>query len=40
VVSIDLSHQISPASAINPQAAEQSMAGQITNALASKGLVP
>jgi multiple sugar transport system substrate-binding protein len=40
VVSIDLSHQISPASAINPQASEQSMVGQITNALASKGLVP
>jgi multiple sugar transport system substrate-binding protein len=40
VVSIDLSHQISPASAINPQATEQSMVGQITNALASKGLVP
>ncbi|HEX3516051.1 MAG TPA: ABC transporter substrate-binding protein [Trebonia sp.] len=40
VVSIDLSHQISPASAINPQATAQSMAGQITNALASKGLVP
>jgi len=40
VVSIDLSHQISPPSAINPQATEQSMAGQITNALASRGLVP
>jgi multiple sugar transport system substrate-binding protein len=40
VVSIDLSHQISPASSINPTATEQSMAGQITNALASKGLVP
>jgi multiple sugar transport system substrate-binding protein len=40
VVSIDLSHQISPASSINPTATEQSMGGQITNALASKGLVP
>jgi trehalose/maltose transport system substrate-binding protein len=40
VVSIDLSHQISPASAISPQSTEQSMVGQITNALASKGLVP
>ncbi len=40
VVSIDLSHQISPASAINPQGTEQSMVGQINNALASKGLVP
>jgi multiple sugar transport system substrate-binding protein len=40
VISIDLSHQISPPSAINPQATEQSMVGQINNALASKGLVP
>jgi multiple sugar transport system substrate-binding protein len=40
VVSIDLSHQISPPSAINPQATEQSMVSQINNALASKGLVP
>ena len=40
VVSIDLSHQISPPSAISPQATEQSMVGQINNALASKGLVP
>jgi multiple sugar transport system substrate-binding protein len=40
VVSIDLSHQISPASAISPAATEQSMTGQINNALASKGLVP
>ena len=40
VVSIDLSHQISPPSAINPVATAQSMTGQITNALASKGLVP
>jgi multiple sugar transport system substrate-binding protein len=40
VVSIDLSHQISPASSISPQGTEQSMVGQINNALASKGLVP
>src|ERR1700722_20333116 len=40
VVSIDLSHQISPATAINPQGTEQSMVNQINNALASKGLVP
>src|SRR6201986_546109 len=39
VVSIDLSHQISPASSINPTATEQSMAGQINDALQSKGLV-
>src|ERR1700761_1353839 len=40
VVSIDLSHQISPASSINPQATEQTMVGQINDALQSKGLVP
>ena len=40
VVSIDLSHQISPASSIDPQGTEQSMVNQINNALASKGLVP
>ena len=40
VVSIDLSHQISPPSSINPAATAQSMTSQINNALASKGLVP
>jgi hypothetical protein len=40
VVSIGLSHQISPPTKINPPAAEQSMVSQINNALASKGLVP
>ena len=40
VVSIDLSHLISPASGISPTGTEQAMASQITNALASKGLVP
>jgi trehalose/maltose transport system substrate-binding protein len=40
VVSIGLSHQISPPTKINPAAAEQSMVSQINNALASKGLVP
>ncbi len=40
VVSIDLSHQISPPSGINPTGTVQSMATQITNALQSKGLVP
>jgi multiple sugar transport system substrate-binding protein len=40
VVSIDLSHQISPPSSINPVATAQSMTSQINNALASKGLVP
>jgi multiple sugar transport system substrate-binding protein len=40
VVSIDISHLISPASGIDPAGTEASMAGQITNALQSKGLVP
>lgn len=40
VVSISLAHQISPPSAINPEATERSMASQINNALQSKGLVP
>ena len=40
VVSIDISHLISPPSGINPSGTEQSMASQITNALQSKGLVP
>ena len=40
VVSIGLSHQISPPTKIKPAATEQSMVSQINNALASKGLVP
>jgi multiple sugar transport system substrate-binding protein len=40
VVSIDLSHLISPPESINPTATEQSMVSQINNALQSKGLVP
>jgi multiple sugar transport system substrate-binding protein len=40
VVSIDLSHEISPATSINPAATVQTMTGQINNALQSKGLVP
>jgi multiple sugar transport system substrate-binding protein len=40
VVSIDLSHEISPAKSINPAATVQTMTGQINNALQSKGLVP
>jgi multiple sugar transport system substrate-binding protein len=40
VVSIDISHLISPASAINPAGTEKSMVGQLGNALQSKGLVP
>lgn len=40
VVSIDISHLISPPSGISPTGTEQSLVGQINNALASKGLVP
>jgi multiple sugar transport system substrate-binding protein len=40
VVSIDLSHEISPAKSINPAGTEQAMIGQINDALQSKGLVP
>jgi multiple sugar transport system substrate-binding protein len=40
VVSIDISHLISPASGINPAGTEQTMISQLGNALQSKGLVP
>ena len=40
VVSIDISHLVSPAAGINPTATEKSMINQINNALQSKGLVP
>jgi multiple sugar transport system substrate-binding protein len=40
VVSIDISHLISPASAISPQSTMQSMTSQLNDALQSKGLVP
>src|SRR5712691_4742354 len=40
VVSIDISHLISPPRGIDPTGTVASMAGQITNALQSKGLVP
>jgi multiple sugar transport system substrate-binding protein len=40
VVSIDISHLISPASGISPAGTVSSMTGQINNALQSKGLVP
>jgi len=40
VVSIDISHLVSPPSGISPASTEQSMASQISNALQSKGLVP
>ena len=40
VVSIDISHLVAPANGINPAATEQSMVGQLGEALQSKGLVP
>jgi multiple sugar transport system substrate-binding protein len=40
VVSIDISHLISPPAGINPTGTAKSMANQINNALQSKGLVP
>jgi multiple sugar transport system substrate-binding protein len=40
VVSIDISHLISPASGISPAGTEKAMVAQMNNALQSKGLVP
>ena len=40
VVSIDISHLISPPSGINPTGTVSSMKNQLNNALQSKGLVP
>ena len=40
VVSIDISHQVFPASGINPTGTAASLKGQLANALQSKGLVP
>ena len=40
VVSIDISHLVSPPSAINPASTEKSMISQLNDALQSKGLVP
>jgi multiple sugar transport system substrate-binding protein len=40
VVSIDISHLISPPSGISPAGTEKSMIGQLNDALQSKGLVP
>lgn len=39
-LSIVISHAVSPAAHINPQSTEKSMTTQLTDALASKGLVP
>ena len=40
VVSIDISHLVSPPEGINPASTEKSMANQLNSALQSKGLVP
>ena len=40
VVSIDISHLISPPSGISPAGTVNSLVGQLNNALQSKGLVP
>lgn len=40
VVSIDISHLISPASGISPESTKTSMVSQLNDALQSKGLVP
>ena len=40
VVSIDISHLISPPGGINPTSTEQAMVSQLNDALQSKGLVP
>ena len=40
VVSIDISHLVSPPASINPMNTEQSMTGEVSNALQQKGLIP
>lgn len=40
IVSIVISHLVSPASGISPTATERQMASQLSNALQSKGLIP
>jgi multiple sugar transport system substrate-binding protein len=40
VVSIDISHLVSPPGGISPASTEQSLVSQLNNALQSKGLVP
>jgi multiple sugar transport system substrate-binding protein len=40
VLSISVSHLISPPSSIDPAGTEQQMAGQLNNALQAKGLIP
>jgi multiple sugar transport system substrate-binding protein len=40
IMSIAISHAVSPPSAINPKTTEQALVGQVNDALQSKGLVP
>jgi multiple sugar transport system substrate-binding protein len=40
VVSIDISHLVSPPTGISPASTEKSMSSQLNNALQSKGLIP
>ncbi len=40
IVSIDISHLVSPPNTINPASTEQSLVSQINNALQFKGLIP
>ena len=40
ILSIDISHLVSPPNGINPVSTEKSMAGEVNNALQEKGLIP
>jgi multiple sugar transport system substrate-binding protein len=40
ILSIDISHLVSPPAGINPAATEKTMASQLNNGLQSKGLIP
>jgi multiple sugar transport system substrate-binding protein len=40
VLSIDISHLVSPPDSINPASTEKTMVSQLKNAIASKGLIP
>jgi multiple sugar transport system substrate-binding protein len=40
VLSIDISHLVSPPASINPASTAKSMAGEVSNALQQKGLIP
>ena len=39
-LSIDISHLVSPPASINPASTAESMAGEVSNALQQKGLIP